>query len=142
MSFYFEDCLAIRISKPKQRRESKSPLQKYTYQKLSKCSGKTFDVGFLTIINKYKSNMNFPDENRERELEVVKGEDDELLLPLPGSVAQLPVDQTRLNIKHINLTEIWDLLGDFPVGDEQNACSSLPSEASPFSSGNHCRGSH
>ena len=121
VSFYFEDCLAIRISKPKQRRESKSPLQKYTYQKLSKCSGKTFDVGFLTIINKYKSNMNFPGENRERELEVVKGEDDELLLPLPGSVAHLPVDQTRLNIKNINLTEFWDLLGDFPVVVERNA---------------------
>ena len=76
--------------------------------------------------------MNFPGENCERELEVVKGEDDELLLPLPGSVDNLPVDQTRLNIKHINLTEIWDLLGDFPVGDGKNAGSSLPSEASPF----------
>ena len=65
--------------------------------------------------------MNFPDKNCERELEVVHREDDDLLLPLPGSVAQLPVDQTRLNIKNINLTEIWDLLGDFPVGDGQNA---------------------
>ena len=63
---------------------------------------------------------------------MIHSEDSELLLPLPGSVAQLPVDQTRLNINYINLTEIWDLLGDFPVGDEQNACSSLPSEASPF----------
>ena len=51
--------------------------------------------------------MNFPDENRERELEVVKGEDDELLLPLLGGEDQLPVDQTRLYIKNINLTEIW-----------------------------------
>ena len=78
------------------------------------------------------SSMIFPDKNCERELEVVHGEDDDLLLPLPGGVAQLPVDQTRLNIKKINLTEIWDLLGDFPVGDGQNACSLLPSEASPF----------
>ena len=81
--------------------------------------------------------MIFPYKYCERELEVIHGEDNDLLLPLPESVALslvalLPVDQTRLNIKHINLTEIWDLLGDFPVGDEQNACSSLPSEASPF----------
>ena len=75
--------------------------------------------------------MNFPDKNCERELEVVHGEDDDLLLPLPGGVAHLPVDQTRLNIKNINLTEVWDLLGDFPVRDGQNACSLLPSEASP-----------
>ena len=67
------------------------------------------------------SNVHFPNKNCERELEVVHGEDDELLLPLPGGEAQLPVDQTRLNIKNINLTEIWDLLGDFPVGDGQNA---------------------
>ena len=73
----------------------------------------------------------FPDKNCERELEVVHGEDDILLLPLPGSVAHLPVDQTRLNINYINLTEIWDLLGDFPVVDGPNACSLLPSEASP-----------
>ena len=65
--------------------------------------------------------MNFPDKNCERELEVVQGEDDGLLLPLPGGEAQLPVDQTRLNIKNINLTEIWDLLGDFPVVDGRNA---------------------
>ena len=63
---------------------------------------------------------------------MIQSEDSELLLPLPGSVAQLPVDQTRLKIKDINLTEIWDLLGDFPVVDGQNACSLLPSEASPF----------
>ena len=75
--------------------------------------------------------MNFPDKNCERELEVVQGEDDGLLLPLPGGEVQLPVDQTRLNIKDINLTEFWDLLGDFPVEDGQNACSLLPSEASP-----------
>ena len=78
------------------------------------------------------SDMKLPDENCEREYEVVQGENDESLFPLPGSIAQLPVDQTRLNIKNINLTEIWDLLGDFPVGDGQNACSLLPSEASPF----------
>ena len=76
--------------------------------------------------------MDFPEENCERELEVIHGEDDELLLPLPGSVAHLPIDQTRLNIKNINLTEIWDLLDNFPVGDGQNAYSLLPSEASPF----------
>ena len=63
----------------------------------------------------------FPDKNCERELEVVQGEDDGFLLPLPGDEAQLPVDQTRLNIKDINLTENWDLLDNFPVGDEQYA---------------------
>ena len=52
---------------------------------------------------------------------MIHGKDDELLLPLPGSVAQLPVDQTRLNINYINLTIIWDLLGDFPVEDGRNA---------------------
>ena len=52
---------------------------------------------------------------------MIHGEDDELLLPLPWSVAQLLVDQTRLNINYINLIIIWDLLGDFPVGDGQNA---------------------
>ena len=46
-----------------------------------------------------------PDKNRERELKVVHGEDDELLLPLPGGEAQLPVDQTRLNVKIINFRE-------------------------------------
>ena len=65
--------------------------------------------------------MNFPDKNCERELEVVQGEDDGLLLPLPGGEAQLPVDQTRLNIKDINLTEFWDLLDDFPVVVGRNA---------------------
>ena len=50
--------------------------------------------------------MDFPEENCERELEVIHGEDDELLLPLPGDEASYPVDQTRLNIKNINLTEI------------------------------------
>ena len=81
--------------------------------------------------------MIFPDKYCERELEVIHGEDNVLLLPLPESVALslvalLPVDQTRLKIKKINLKEIWNLLGDFPVGDGQNACSLLPSEASPF----------
>ena len=52
---------------------------------------------------------------------MIHGEDDDLLLPLPGSEAQLPVDQTRLYIKDISLTIIWDLLGDFPVVDGQNA---------------------
>ena len=52
---------------------------------------------------------------------MIHSEDSELLLPLPGSVAHLPVDQTRLNINYINLIIIWDLLGDFPVGDGQNA---------------------
>ena len=66
-------------------------------------------------------NMNFPDKNCERELEVVQGEDDGLLLPLPGGEAQLPVDQTRLKIRDINLTEFWDLLGDFPVVVVRNA---------------------
>ena len=78
------------------------------------------------------SNVHFPDKNRERELEVVHGEDDDLLLPLPGGEAHLPHDQTRLKIKDINLTEFWDLLGDFPVEDGQNAFLLLPSEASPF----------
>ena len=59
--------------------------------------------------------IHFPDKYCERELEVVHGEDDNLLLPLPGGVAQLPVDQTRLNIKDINLTEFWAIIGDFPV---------------------------
>ena len=67
------------------------------------------------------SNVHFPDKNRERELEVVQGEDDDLLLPLPGSVAQLIVDQTRLEIRDINLTEFWDLLDDFPVVVERDA---------------------
>ena len=81
--------------------------------------------------------MIFPDKYCERELEVIHGENNDLLLPLPESVALslvalLPVDQTRLKIKKINLKEIWNLLGDFPVGDGQNAYSLLPSEASPF----------
>ena len=71
-------------------------------------------------------NMNFPDKNCERELEVVQGEDDVLLLPLPSGEAQLPVDQTRLNIKDINLTEFWAIIGDFPVVVERNAYSLLP----------------
>ena len=50
--------------------------------------------------------MNLPDKNCERKLEVVHGEDDGLLLPLPGSVAHLPVDQTSLNIKNINPTKM------------------------------------
>ena len=65
--------------------------------------------------------MNFPDKNCERELEVVQGEDDGLLLPLPDGEAQFLVDKTRLNIKDINLTEFLDLLGDFPVVDGRNA---------------------
>ena len=68
----------------------------------------------------------FPDKNCERELEVIHSEDSELLLPLPGGVAQLPVDQTRLNIKDINLTEFWDIISDFPVVVERNAYSLLP----------------
>ena len=76
------------------------------------------------------SNISFPDKNCERELEVVHGEDDELLLPLPGGVAQLPVDQTRLNIKNINLK--GNLGSSFPVGAGPYALSMLPSEASPF----------
>ena len=63
---------------------------------------------------------------------MIHSEDSELLLPLPGGVAQLPVDQTRLNIKNISLTEFWDNLDSFPVGDGQNAYLLLPSEASPF----------
>ena len=51
-------------------------------------------------------NMNFPDKNCERELEVVQGEDDGLLLPLPGCEAQLPVDETRLNIKNLPCSTI------------------------------------
>ena len=50
---------------------------------------------------------------------MVHGEDDELLLPLPGGVAHLPVDQTRLNIKNINLT--GNLGSTIPVGAGQNA---------------------
>ena len=46
-----------------------------------------------------KVSINFPNKNCERELEVVHREDDSLLLPLPSGEAQLPVDQTRLNIK-------------------------------------------
>ena len=67
------------------------------------------------------SNVHFPNQNCERELEVVNGEDDDLLLPLPGGVAHLPVDQTRLYIMNINLTEILDHLDNFPVGDGQSA---------------------
>ena len=52
---------------------------------------------------------------------MIHSEDSELLLPLPGGVAQLPVDQTRLNIKDINLTEFWAIIGDFPVVVERNA---------------------
>ena len=82
--------------------------------------------------------MKLPDEHCEWEYEVVQGENDESLFPLPGSVAHLPVDQTRLNIKNINLL---DLLGNSPVGDERNACSFLPSEASLSSYRSWCRGS-
>ena len=50
---------------------------------------------------------------------MVHGEDDGLLLPLPGGVAQLPVDQTRLNIKNINQTGILGC--NLPVGAGLNA---------------------
>ena len=52
---------------------------------------------------------------------MIHAEDDDLLLPLPGGEAQLPVDQTRLYIKDISLTEFWDHLDNFPVGDGQSA---------------------
>ena len=70
--------------------------------------------------------MIFPYKYCERKLEVIHGEDNDLLLPLPESVAlslvtHLPADQTRLKIKDINLIEICNLLGDFPVVDGQNA---------------------
>ena len=50
---------------------------------------------------------------------MVQCEDDELLLPLPGGVAHLPVDQTRLNTKKVNLT--GNLGYNIPVGAGQNA---------------------
>ena len=52
------------------------------------------------------SYVHFPDKNCERELEVVQGEDEDLLLPFPSGVADLPVDQTRLNIKN-NKQKSW-----------------------------------
>ena len=48
-----------------------------------------------------KVSTNFPNKNCERELEVVHGEDNILLLPLPGGEAQLPVDETRLHIRNL-----------------------------------------
>ena len=102
------------------KRESESTSQN-NISTLDKCSRHSLNVRFEIKYLLKVFDMNFPDKNCERELKVVYGEDDEFLLPFPGSVAHLPVDQTRLKIKDINLTEIWDLLGDFPVGDGQNA---------------------
>ena len=59
--------------------------------------------GQRKIIKKV-SHVHFPDKNCERELEVIpftiliREMNDDLLLPLPGGEADLPVDQTRLNI--------------------------------------------
>ena len=56
-------------------------------------TGETLNVELMTkkIFTKF-SDMKLPDENCEREYEVVQGENDESLFPLPGSIAQLPVD--------------------------------------------------
>ena len=55
-------------------------------------TGETLNVELMTkkIFTKF-SDMKLPDENCEGEREVVQGEDDDLLLPLPGGKAYLPV---------------------------------------------------
>ena len=81
----------------KQRKEKRCPLKK-DIRNFIDIIPLTFNRVNKLLIDKV-SNVHFPDKNCERELEVVHGEDDGLLLPLPGGEAQLPVDETCLNIK-------------------------------------------
>ena len=81
------------------KRESESTSQNNI--STHKCSRHSLNVRYDIKYRLKVFDMNFPDKNCEWELKVVHGEDDGLLLPFPGSVAQLPVDQTRLRIKDI-----------------------------------------